>query len=345
MPLTRVKVALIALSIAVILLLFFLLNTKPKSEPIVAQAIAATQITIPDTPITPLHTIDNLKPALIQLGQQLFHDPRLSRDNSISCGSCHILNKGGVDGLPKPVGIRGQVADINTLSVYNAAFNVRQTWTGKVKTLEDQITIPITDPRELDSSWELVLSKLKQDPSYSRQFNALFSDGITSTNVSHAIATFERTLITLDSPFDRWLQGDAHAISEQAVRGYESFQRYGCIACHQGSNVGGNMFERMGVVNDYFADRGNITTVDYGLFNLTQKEKDRFVFRVASLRNIALTAPYFHDGSTKTLEQAVSVMAHYQLGLTLDDKSITDIVAFLESLTGKIPATARVDAP
>jgi cytochrome c peroxidase len=152
--------------------------------------------------------------------------------------------------------------------------------------------------------------------------------------VRRAIAVFERTLITIGSPLDRWLDGDASALTPAQKEGYALFKASGCVACHQGQNVGGNMYQRFGVFGDYFEDRGNVTEADYGRFNVTKQEQDRYVFRVPSLRNVALTAPYFHDGSAKTLEDAVGVMAKYQLGRELSEEKVSKLVAFLEALTG-----------
>ncbi|MBZ0119616.1 MAG: c-type cytochrome, partial [Sandaracinaceae bacterium] len=172
---------------------------------------------------------------------------------------------------------------------------------------------------------------------YARRFAALFRDGVTKANVTRAIATFERTLVAVDSPFDRWLRGDQSALDADEVAGYELFKSVGCIACHQGRNVGGNMYQRFGVLGDYFRDRGQLTDEDRGRFNVTQDESDRFVFRVPSLRMVEHTAPYFHDGSAATLQDAVRVMVRYQLGRRLADEEIARIVRFLRTLDGPMP--------
>jgi cytochrome c peroxidase len=186
-----------------------------------------------------------------------------------------------------------------------------------------------------------VLAKLRADESYSRAFAGLFADGVTEANVRTAIAAFERTLTTPGSRFDRWLAGERSLLTEAEASGYERFKTAGCIACHQGRNVGGNMFQRFGVMGDYFADRGNVTKADYGRYNVTKQEQDRHVFRVPSLRNVELTAPYFHDGSAETLEQAVRVMAKYQLGRVLPEQDLASIVLFLKTLTGQKPELSR----
>jgi cytochrome c peroxidase len=250
---------------------------------------------------------------------------------------------GGVDGRATSVGILGQLGDVNAPTVYNSGLNFVLFWDGRAPTLEDQIDEPLTNPREMGSSWERALPKIASDADYQARFKSLYTSGITAENVRKSIADFERALVTVDSPFDRWLKGDSGALSQEEKAGYDSFKDVGCIACHQGRNVGGNMMERLGVFGDYFGDRGHVTKVDFGRFNVTHQEGDRFVFRVPSLRYAAHTAPYFHDGSAKTLPQAVQVMATYQLGRTLTDGQVSSIVAFLGSLAGPIPASARAE--
>jgi len=223
------------------------------------------------------------------------------------------------------------------VSVLNAGFNFVQFWDGRAQTLEDQVGGPVTHPKEMASTWASVVQKLGADKSYTTAFSEVFPDGVTEANVRTAVSAFERTLVTVDSRFDRWLGGDKSALNGDEMAGYERFKTAGCIACHQGQNVGGNMFQRFGVMGDYFADRGNPTEADLGRFNVTKSEADRHVFRVPSLRNVELTAPYFHDGSAATLPDAVRVMARYQLGRPLSEIEIGQIVSFLKTLTGTIP--------
>ncbi|MDH3603326.1 MAG: cytochrome B6, partial [Candidatus Tectomicrobia bacterium] len=268
-------------------------------------------------PIEPLPDV-TFDPAKVELGKRLFYDKRLSRDNSVSCASCHDLSTGGVDRQQFSTGIGGAQGSINAPTVLNSGFNFVQHWNGRVSSLEDQIDIPVKGKRGMASNWPEIISKLSQDKDYPRLFTALYPDGIQSTNIKDAIATFERSLAT-PSRFDRYLQGNANAITADEKKGYALFKSYGCIACHQGANVGGNMFQRFGVMGNYFEDRGRITKADYGRYNITGREEDRFVFRVPSLRNVAITPPYFHDGSANTLEAAVGVMAKYQLGAILPD--------------------------
>jgi cytochrome c peroxidase len=296
-------------------------------------------------PLLPLPAPPKLDARFVALGRRLFHEPKLSGDGSLSCASCHDLANGGDDGRPLPRGVGGKTGLVNTATVYNAALNFVQFWDGRASTLEEQINGPLNNPLEMASSWPAVLGKLKADQGYVGEFAAIFPDGITEANVRRAIADFERTLITRGSPFDRFLEGDAGALDPLAKNGYETFKAVGCIACHQGSNVGGNMFQRFGVLGDYFKDRGNVVEADYGRYNVTKNEADRFVFRVPSLRNVEHTAPYFHDGSAATLEQAVQVMAKYQLGRKLADDQVKGILAFLRSLSGPMVGAQAGAAP
>jgi cytochrome c peroxidase len=289
-------------------------------------------------PLEALPEPAKVDPNVAALGRRLFHEPRLSSDGKIACSSCHDLAKGGVDGRALSVGEDGKFGVVNAPTVYNAALNFVQFWDGRAATLEEQIGFPVTNPAEMGATWSRVLDVLRADPGYAAAFTASFPDGVSEPNVRRAIADFERTLLTRGSPFDRYLLGDEHALSPEARAGYETFKSVGCIACHQGRNVGGNMFQRFGVLGDYFKDRGHVTLADYGRYNVTHVEADRFVFRVPSLRNVERTAPYFHDGSAATLNQAVQVMARYQLGRKLADNQVSSIIAFLKSLSGELAA-------
>lgn len=286
-------------------------------------------------PFAPLPDLPDFDPRKVRLGEQLFHDPRLSADNTVSCASCHDLNQGGVDGLEKPVGIDGQKGHVNTPTVFNSTYNFSQFWDGRASDLKEQAAGPVHNPIEMASNWDQVTAKLGDDPAIKAAFRDLYEDGMTGANIVDAIATFERTLVTMDSPFDRFLRGDETAISAEARQGYELFQSYGCASCHQGLNVGGNMYQTMGAMGDYFGDRGDMDDSDQGRFHVTGKEQDRHVFKVPSLRMVASTAPYFHDGQAKTLEQAVELMAKYQLGRDIAPADLRPIVAFLRSLAGE----------
>jgi cytochrome c peroxidase len=287
-------------------------------------------------PLEALPDAPRLDPKVVALGRRLFHEKRLSADGKVSCAGCHDLAKGGVDGKAFSVGVEGKLGLVNAPSVYNASLNFVQFWDGRAPTLEEQIGAPFTNPIEMATTWERALAFLKADPSYTAEFAAAFPDGVTEANTRRAIADFERTLLTRGAPFDRFLAGDQQALSPEARAGYETFKAVGCIACHQGRNVGGNMFQRFGVLGDYFKDRGNVKESDYGRYNVTKNEADRYVFRVPSLRNVERTAPYFHDGSAATLTQAVQVMARYQLGRKLAGDQVAGIIAFLSSLSGEL---------
>jgi cytochrome c peroxidase len=273
---------------------------------------------------------------LSALGERLFHDARLSKDMSISCASCHLLDGNGADVLPVSLGVGGQLGNVNTPTVFNSTFNFRQFWDGRAASLEDQVDGPVRNEIEMGNTWDVVIRRLSQDTSYRVSFSRLFSDDITARNIQTAIASFERTLITPSSAFDRYLMGDISALSALEVKGLETFEEMGCASCHQGINVGGNLYQYIGLMDNYFEDRGNIQPADYGLYNLTGLEEDRFKFKVPSLRNVAVTAPYFHDGHVSTLEDAIAKMAYYQLGIDISLEDMTAIVAFLNSLSAPL---------
>ncbi|MGB2680105.1 MAG: cytochrome-c peroxidase [Candidatus Competibacter sp.] len=291
-------------------------------------------------PIQPLKLKQDLNLEKVNLGRSLFNDKRLSRDNSISCASCHDINKGGVDQLPVSKGVGGALGTINTPTVLNSSLNFRQFWDGRAVSLEEQIDGPIHLKNEMNSDWPTILTKLQQDQDYVELFKKLYKNGLQAENIKDAISEYERSLIT-PSRFDRYLLGQKDAIKENEIKGYELFKRYGCVACHQGVNIGGNMYQLFGVMGDYFKDRGNITAADFGHFNVSKDERDRHKFKVPSLRNVALTAPYFHDGSAKTLRDAVRIMAKYQLGRSMPEKDEELIIQFLQSLSGELPVQAK----
>ena len=285
-------------------------------------------------PITPIPLEMKLDARKVALGRRLFHDPRLSLGDRISCAHCHSLANGGMDSLPRSIGVDGKEGGINTPTVFNSGFNFRQFWDGRAATLEDHIDFPVNNPCEMGSNWGEVIAKLDKDADYRRGFEAVYAEGIRKDSFKDAIATFERSLVTPNGKFDRFLRGDKNALDGDELAGYELFKNLGCISCHQGMNVGGNMYEKLGVVDDYFAHRGNVQEVDFGRYNVTGIEDHRYEFRVPSLRNVALTAPYFHDASASTLELAVAIMGKYQLGLDLTSGEVARIVKFLNTLTG-----------
>ena len=288
-----------------------------------------------DEPLQPIPLDSDLDPQKVQLGAKLFDDPQLSGDNTISCTTCHNLKQGGVDNLVISRGIGGRLGVVNAPTVFNTRFNFKQFWDGRAQTLEEQIDEPLRNEFEMGSDWSTIVGKLKQSPDYVAMFDRVYGEEINPDRTREAIAEFERSLVTPNSPFDRFLRGETAAISAEAKEGYNRFKSDGCTACHQGVNVGGNMFQSFGVFGNYFKDRGNIQRADFGRYNVTGKERDRFVFKVPSLRNVTLTAPYFHDGSTQTLAEAIKIMGQYQLGRTLSEEDVSLIVQFLMTLKGE----------
>ncbi len=309
-------------------------------KPVTTAAQTASQqaLAVPNSPIQPLAQETTLDREKVALGKKLFFDPRLSRDNTISCASCHDMAAGGADGVDLSVGIGGARTSVNSPTVLNSGLNFAQFWDGRAATLEEQIDGPVHHPGEMGSNWQEVLSKLRSVPEYVAAFDRIYPGGMQIQSVKDAIATYERSLVTPNARFDRFLKGDSAAINQEERAGYELFSALGCISCHQGRGVGGNMFQRFGVVGNYFKDRGNVTQADYGRYNVTGNDDDLHVFKVPSLRNVELTAPYLHDGSAETLEAVVRIMARYQIGQELQAQEVNQIVAFLKTLTGELEA-------
>ena len=278
--------------------------------------------------ITPLPMSVKTDPKKVELGKMLFFDPRLSKDGTVSCASCHDLDNGGDDGQRVSTGINGKKGSVNAPTVLNAVFNFKQFWDGRAKDLQEQAEGPIENPVEMGNNFENLIKTLK-NTEYKELFSKIYKDGITKNNITNAIAEFEKTLITPNSPFDRYLRGDKNAISKKQKEGYELFITKGCISCHQGKNIGGNMFNKFGVVI-------SIDTKNLGRYNVTKKEEDKYFFKVPSLRNITLTAPYFHDGSQKDLKQVVFFMAKYQVGRPISDEEVDKILSFFKSLEGEV---------
>lgn len=288
-------------------------------------------------PIRPIPTSVEADSAKVALGRALFSEPKLSRDGKVSCHSCHFLEQGGSDGRRVSIGVDGKEGFVNSPTVYNSAGSIRQFWDGRADDLPSQVDGPIQAAHEMGSLWPDVVARLYEDPKYPAMFDKVYpDDGITRQTIKDALAEFERVLISPNSPFDKWLGGDKNALTDQEVRGYEKFKQYGCSSCHQGANVGGNMFQVFGVLNSYFETRGNITKADLGRFNVTGNEADRHAFKVPSLRLVALTPPYLHDGSAPTLRAAVDIMFRHQLGREAPDQDKEDIVAFLKTLAGEL---------
>ena len=295
-----------------------------------------------EEPLKPLPEVGELNMEKVTLGRKLFHDTILSGDGTIACSTCHTLDHGGAEPRKTSTGIRGQIGPINSPTVLNSSHNFVQFWDGRAKDLREQAEGPVANPIEMGATWEGVVKRLKGNDGYVAEFAALYEDGITKNNVTDAIAVYEEALIT-PSRFDKYLMGDQNAITQAEKRGYETFKEVGCTACHNGVLVGGGMFQKMGLVNDYFKDRGTeITEADLGRFNVSKNPAEKHFFKVPTLRNVELTSPYLHDGSRATLEETVRVMGKYQLGRDLTNAEVNSIVTFLKSLTGKLPSYARV---
>lgn len=284
-------------------------------------------------PISPLPPQPTAEPRKRDLGERLFNDVRLSRDDRFACASCHSLSHGGDDGAVRPMGADGQPLEFNSPTIFNAAFSFRLGWRGTFRSLEEQAEAVLLDPRLMNTTWPEIIAKLRADRSLVAAFHAAYGEPPSPASVLDALAAFQRSLVTPGARFDRYLRGDPHALSAEERHGYELFKAHGCVACHQGVNVGGNLFQKFGVFHNPFARRGE-SSADLGRFAVTGNPDDLHVFRVPSLRNVSVTAPYFHDGSAPTLEDAVAEMGRSQLGQVLRDEEIGLIVRFLRTLTG-----------
>ena len=293
------------------------------------QPIPATPPALPGNPASP---------AKVELGKMLYFDPRLSASHAISCASCHNIGLGGADAEPTSIGHRWQHGGRNAPTVLNAVFNTAQFWDGRAKDLEEQAGGPMVNPVEMASPPAHVAEQLKNIPGYRAVFAAAFpgeADPVTLANTQKAIAVFEATLITPNAPFDRFLKGDASALSAEQKQGLALFMDKGCAACHNGINVGGGMYAPFGVVEKPGADL--LPPTDKGRFMVTKTPGDEYVFKVPTLRNIALTAPYFHTGQAWDLRQAVAIMGASQLGIQLTAEETDKVTAFLGALTGEQP--------
>ncbi len=307
---------------------------------IISMIFSTTLLHAADEPLKPLEAPQDLNEDKIKLGKRLFHDVRLSKDDSISCASCHNLASGGTDNKVVSTGIDAKQGTINSPTVFNSGLLFRQFWDGHAESLEDQIDGPVQNSVEMGSLWPEVIVKLHKDDTYPDEFRAIYKDEkeiISRETIKDAIAEFERSLVTINSPFDRYLKGEENAIDAQAKEGYKLFKKYGCASCHQGANVGGNMYQVFGVIDSYFEQRGNIKKADKGRFNVTANQEDMHSFKVPSLRLVALTAPYLHDGQAKTLREAVDIMFKHQLGRKAPDKDKEAIIHFLKTLVGEHP--------
>ena len=287
-----------------------------------------------DEPIQVIELVKAINPSMAELGKKLFFDPRLSKSGFISCNSCHNLSMGGTDNIKTSIGHNWNQGPINSPTVLNSSLSLAQFWDGRAKDLKEQAGGPIANPGEMASSHELAVEVLQSIPGYVIEYKQVFgSDKIDIDGVTSAIAEFEKTLVTPNSRFDKWLMGDDNAINQTELAGYELFKGSGCVACHNGPAVGGNSYQKMGLVVPY-----KTANKAEGRIAVTGDEADRFVFKVPTLRNIELTYPYFHDGGAATLMEAVETMGRVQLGKTFTHGEKTKIVAFLKTLTGDQPS-------
>jgi cytochrome c peroxidase len=284
----------------------------------------------PDAPISPER---------VELGRKLFFDPRVSVDGTVSCSRCHQAALYATDGLPKAKGAFDRLNDRRAPTVLNAALHFKAHWRGDRENVEDQATRALTGPASFGNPDDAAaMARLKAIPGYPEMFRKVFPgqpDSVTAQNFGIAIGAYERTLVT-PSRFDEFLTGKTDALTEIEQRGLRKFMNTGCVGCHNGVVVGGRIFQKFGVVEDYWKETGS-KEPDKGRFDVTHNPSDTYVFKVPSLRNVAMVPPYFHDGSVSTLPQAVRVMAKVQLGKMLADQDVDEIVAFLKSLTGKVP--------
>ena len=288
-------------------------------------------------PIRPLPLSVDVDARKAELGNILYHDVRLSSDNTVSCATCHGLNTAGVDNKQYSEGVQGQLGGVNAPTVYNAVFNFVQFWDGRAATLAEQAAGPPLNPVEMASqSFDEIIAKLQADKQLTEAFTAVYPDGWNEANITDAIEAFEMTLITPNSRFDQYLRGNDEALTAEELEGYALFKKYNCATCHVGVNLGGESYELMGLRRHYFADRNTeLTAEDDGRYKVTQDERDRHRFKVPGLRNVALTWPYYHDGSQASLKEAVCKMGTYQSGVELTDHEEELIVAFLNTLTGE----------
>jgi cytochrome c peroxidase len=271
----------------------------------------------------------------IRLGRMLYYEPRLSRSQEISCNSCHMLDKYGVDGQPTSDGHKGKQGDRNSPTVYNAAGHFVQFWDGRAADVEEQAKGPVMNPVEMAmSSEKQVITVLRSMPEYVDSFKKAFPgdrDPIRYENMAKAIGAFERKLVT-PSRWDKFLRGDSQALTNEEKAGFNLFMETGCQACHSGAYLGGSVYQKLGLIKPW------PDTSDPGREKVTKNKSDRMLFKVPGLRNVAETKPYYHSGKVQTLEEAVSRMAEYQLGKNLSDAQVQSIVTWMKSLTGEIPA-------
>lgn len=289
-------------------------------------------------PIPDSFTHDTRKAAL---GEALYHDTRLSADGTISCATCHGIETAGVDNRRYSSGIDGQLGGVNAPTVYNSCFNFVQFWDGRAATLSEQAGGPPLNPVEMGcASFDEIVDRLAKDKEFTAKFLAVYPEGLSQSSITDAIAEYEKTLITPNSAFDRYLKGEQNAMTAEQIEGYELFKEYSCATCHVGENMGGLSYELMGQRANYFEDReltlkSGLTDGDNGRWAQTGIERDRYRFKTPSLRNVVLTWPYYHDGSVETLDNAISMMSQYQVGRKMPQADVEKIEKFFDALTGE----------
>lgn len=297
-----------------------------------ASAALLDSVNIPKTP---------QQEAKIELGKMLWFDPRLSLSGKVSCNTCHDLSTNGADTKPLSIGYAGRKGTVNSPTVFNAEKQIAQFWDGRAKTLAEQATGPITNPLEMAMTPELAEGVIRSIPGYRPYFEKAFgSKNPTFSEIAEALAAFETTLTTPNAPFERYLKGDKNALTQHQIDGLKLFRRSGCIRCHSGNLLGGTSFQKVGSVRPYVTDNSS-----KGRMDVSGKPWDEMMFKVPTLLNVERTAPYFHDGAVKTLPDAVKKMADIQLDMSLSEKQVEEIVAFLESLNGELPKIEKPTLP
>ncbi len=293
-------------------------------------------------PVRPIPDSIAVDARKVALGEALYHDTRLSGDGTVSCATCHGINTAGVDNKQYSEGIKGQLGGVNAPTSFNACFNFVQFWDGRAATLAEQAGGPPLNPVEMGSaSFDEIAARLSADADFTARFKAVYPEGLNEQTITDAIAEYEKTLVTPNSPFDRYLKGDKQALTAEQVEGYALFKEYNCATCHTGVNMGGLSYELMGKRADYFKDReinakSGLTDADNGRWAQTKVERDRYRFKTPTLRNVALTWPYYHDGSVPTLDKAIDMMARYQVGREMPADDVQKVQSFLQALTGEL---------
>ena len=320
------------MTVAMLLVAYYILKL-PNSEQVKIHTPTEYEYVSVKGPIQPIPKLKSIDPLWRNLGRALFNSPLLSADNTVACASCHVVGQGGDDGFPVSAGINGSIGSRNSPSVLNSVFSFRQFWDGRSADLAEQVVGPIHNPIEMGSNFSQIILKLQQTPEFVQAFRQVTSTGITQEAIIKALVTFEESLITPNAPIDRFLLGDEFALNAQQKVGYQKFIGFGCVSCHQGRNIGGNLYQRLGRI----AGVPEKLLKDKGRFNITNNPNDQYVFKVPSLRNINRTSPYFHNGSVATLEEAVTIMAKGQLGIDLTKTDIQDLLALFEAFNGHLP--------